>query len=391
MLIASIPTKIPTPFADSAGAGFTRPIPNTSQIGIQAGAASFPDGFPPVCFLPIGAGGTPPWGADFNGLLNQMSAWLRWTQAGAPIAYDATFQTNISGYPLGAVVASAVTPGLYWYNTTDGNTTNPDASGAGWTPVALGSGGVASTGDWKWRPTQETLPGWTKANATTIGDASSNATQLADPTAAAQFAWLWGTFSNTQCPVLTSAGAPVARGSSAAADFAAHRQITVLDMRGIGPLGMDTMGGAPTTRLTGVPATSGSATQSGSVLGENLHALITAELAVHAHGTVDAGHNHAVSDPGHLHGTGDPTHSHSASASGVGIVTGSTFAVAGGTGFGAVALTIGNSLTNLSVSVHLSDVTNVAALTGLTISNAGSGTQHNTTQLSMTGTHYFKL
>lgn len=365
MLISTIPTKIPLPFATSAGAGFIRPVPIPSQIGIQGGAASFTDGFPPDAFLPIGAGGVPPWGADFNGLLNQMTAWLRWVQAGAPIAYDASFQTDIAGYPLGALIASATTVGQYWLSTVDGNTTNPDAGGAGWTPIAL-LGGTMSTGDWKWRPTQETLAGWIKANGTTIGNGASGASQLADAAAANLFAWHWSNFSNSQCPVSTG------RGANAAADFAAGKTITVLNMKGIVPIGMDTMGGSPSTLLTGVPATFGSGTQAGSVLGEIFHVLLTAELAAHSHPITDPQHSHPLTDPGHVHPAVTP--SAFVSLNPAFTATNPQYCnSAGSTGSNTTGITIGlNS-------------------TGISINSVGSSAGHNNVQLVMTGTHYLKL
>lgn len=132
MKASDVPAKFVLPFASNAGAGFTRAIPVASQIGIQAGAASLVDGFPPVCFLPVGAGGTPPFGQDMNGLLNQVSAWSRWQGASGPVAYDATFSAAIAGYPKGAVVASATAFASFWFSTVDDNTTNPDSGGAGW-------------------------------------------------------------------------------------------------------------------------------------------------------------------------------------------------------------------------------------------------------------------
>ena len=132
MLSSAIPTKFPAAFANSAGAGFIRTIPTASQIGITPGAASLTDGFPPLNFDPIASGGIPPWGADMNGLMNQVTAWLQWVAAGgAPVAYDATFSTAISGYPQGALLKSA-TAGHYWISTTENNATDPDTGGAGW-------------------------------------------------------------------------------------------------------------------------------------------------------------------------------------------------------------------------------------------------------------------
>lgn len=140
--------------------------------------------------------------------------------------------------------------------------------------------GAATTGAFQWRPTSETLTGWIVANATTIGNAASNATQRANVDCLNCFTWHWNNFPNTQCPVFTSAGAPTTRGANAAADFAANMQIQVFDMRGMGVVGVDIMSGAATTRLNGVPVQSGSATVPGSVLGENLHTLTAGEAPV---------------------------------------------------------------------------------------------------------------
>lgn len=366
MLISGIPTKTSVPWANAASPPYVRPIPVPSQHGIQAGAASYTDGFPPETFNPVGAGGTPPWGADFNGILQSVTQWLRWVQAGAPIAYDSAFQTAIGGYPFGALVPSATIFGLYWLNVIDGNLSNPDAGGANWQQVPIASGGVHTTGAWQWRPTQETLTGWMKANATTIGNSGSGASQFADPLAANLFAWLWTNFSNTQCPV--SGG----RGANPAADFAALKTIQMLDMRGMAPIGMDTMAGAPTTKLNGVPVTSGAPTQAGSILGEILHTLITAELAQHAHN---------VSDPQHSHGVNDPQHFHQIFGNMTAVV-GTIFATTTGIGAGPGTATTDSRSTGISIQ---------NASTGISIQNAGGNFGHNNVSLAMTGTHYFKL
>jgi hypothetical protein len=128
----SAPTKLQIPFANSAGGAYTRTIPLPSQIGIQNGAASFTDGFPPLNFTPVGAGGVPPFGQDMNGIFNATSAIDRWVSAGGPFTYDATYQTAIGGYPLGACVQSATVTARMWCSTTQNNITNPDAAGAGW-------------------------------------------------------------------------------------------------------------------------------------------------------------------------------------------------------------------------------------------------------------------
>lgn len=134
MFLSSIPPKFNIPFANSAGAGFITPIPQASQIGIAAGRASLTDGFPPLTFIPVTAGGVPPFGADFNGLLNQITAWNQWQQAGGAVQYDAGFATAIGGYPKGALLSST-TQGILWVSTVNNNTTNPDSGGSNWVSV----------------------------------------------------------------------------------------------------------------------------------------------------------------------------------------------------------------------------------------------------------------
>ena len=130
---ASIPAKFPVPFAAS---GTKNTIPSTSQIGILNGVASLPDGFPPLTFLPVAAGGVPPYGADMNGILFAISSWAQWESAGGPVTYDAAFSTAIGGYPKGAWLTSAA-GGSWWVSLVDNNTTNPDAGGAGWAPASF--------------------------------------------------------------------------------------------------------------------------------------------------------------------------------------------------------------------------------------------------------------
>ena len=131
MLASAIPTKFTIPFANS---GAKNAIPVASQIGITAGAASLTDGFPPLTRTPLAAGGVPPFGEDFNGILNEITAWQQWQGAGGTVPYDSTFSTAIGGYPKGALLAST-TAGLFWVSTADNNTTNPDSGGSNWMPV----------------------------------------------------------------------------------------------------------------------------------------------------------------------------------------------------------------------------------------------------------------
>lgn len=134
MKSSDIPSKFQIPFANAAGGGYIRNVPTASQIGIQNGAASLTDGFPPLNFLPVGSGGVPPFGQDMNGILKQATAWNRWQATGSFPPYDPAWQTSagVNGYPSGACVASLLQQGLIWLSIVEDNITNPDTGGAGW-------------------------------------------------------------------------------------------------------------------------------------------------------------------------------------------------------------------------------------------------------------------
>jgi hypothetical protein len=134
MLSTDIPSVFNIPWANSAIAPYVHAVPEASQISITPGAASLTDGFVPLNFLSYLAGGVPPFGNDMNGILNRITAWLRWTQAGGLPRYNSAFQTAIGGYPSGAVLIDATNKWL-WVSTADSNATNPDAAGAGWLPL----------------------------------------------------------------------------------------------------------------------------------------------------------------------------------------------------------------------------------------------------------------
>lgn len=104
----SQPKLLPIPFADN---GSKQDIPNDSQVGIAAGRASYVDGFPPLTRTPLAAGGVPPFGTDFNGVLNDITAAVRWSQSGAGYPFNAAFNTAIGGYPKGARIPNSTLDG----------------------------------------------------------------------------------------------------------------------------------------------------------------------------------------------------------------------------------------------------------------------------------------
>jgi hypothetical protein len=138
MQLSDIVARFNIPWGNSAGVSYTHAIPQASQIGITPGAASLTDGFPPLNFLPVGGGGIPPFGQDFNGIFNWVTDAIQWIQAGGTWGYDSTFSAAINGYPQGAIVVAASGIGNFWLNLVDNNTSNPDTGGANWVPFSLG-------------------------------------------------------------------------------------------------------------------------------------------------------------------------------------------------------------------------------------------------------------
>jgi hypothetical protein len=141
-------------------------------------------------------------------------------------------------------------------------------SGGGGGGGAIDPTTIASTGDMKFRPSSEVLTGWVRMNGNTIGNSVSGATERANADTQALFIYLWGLG-------LTPSGG---RGASGLADFNASKTIATIDMRGMAPVGLDTMGAAAAGRLNGALFTAGNSSTPLSTGGEASHVLTTAEL-----------------------------------------------------------------------------------------------------------------
>ncbi len=128
-----------------------------------------------------------------------------------------------------------------------------------------------TTGDAKITLKTVADPTWIMADDGSIGDASSSATNRANADTSALFAFLWAGFSDAVCPV--SGG----RGGSGAADFLAHKRITVPATLG---------------RLLGFAGAGAGLTS--RALGETLGSEDAVNIA-HTH-------SGSVTDPGHAHG-----------------------------------------------------------------------------------------
>ncbi|AHB50320.1 hypothetical protein W911_14315 [Hyphomicrobium nitrativorans NL23] len=133
----------------------------------------------------------------------------------------------------------------------------PSEGGGGGGGGSVDQTAILKTGDFFWQPVSATRTGAVRANGRTIGSATSGATERANADTQPLFEFIWNTFPNSLCPVTGG------RGSNAASDFLANKQIATLDMRGRGPLGLDDMGNIAAGTISGgsptVPGSGGGA------------------------------------------------------------------------------------------------------------------------------------
>lgn len=170
--------------------------------------------------------------------------------------------------------------GIIYYSLVYSNTDTPPS--AKWSAVSY-STATQPTGisNQYWGLT---LPsGYVWANGQTIGDASSGATGRANSDTSALFALLWGSMTDAVLPIYTNAGALSSRGSSAASDFAAHKRLSVPDLRGRVAAGMDNMGGASAAGLITVLGCNISGATLGASGGAQNVGLVGANNGAHTH------------------------------------------------------------------------------------------------------------
>ena len=139
MAIQTEPSRIQIPFADS---GTKNTIPATNSSPSASQAASWTDGFPTQCSLPLASGGIPPARADFNGIFNTMSQSIRFGQEGGIWAWDATVDYAANRVVLGS-------DGLLYWSVAQsgpnvGGAQNPttDTSHTYWGTMPMVSPGV---------------------------------------------------------------------------------------------------------------------------------------------------------------------------------------------------------------------------------------------------------
>jgi hypothetical protein len=111
--------------------------------------------------------------------------------------------------------------------------------GPGGPPGTVDPTSIASTGDIKYRLSSEILTGWVILNGTTIGNATSGATQRANADTQNLFVYLWQNCTDAHCPV---PGGRSTGPGGALADFNGSKQITLPNMQARSPVGRDCMG-----------------------------------------------------------------------------------------------------------------------------------------------------
>lgn len=166
------PGKITTPWAN---AGLKNTIPAAANP--VTGRAGFDLGFAAINMTAKEAGGIPPFGQDFNGILFSITEALRYMQAGGRPTFSAAMATAIGGYPKGAVVLGS--DGVTQYqNQTDGNTNNPDVTLTGWIQVISNPYPVGAPIPW---PTAVPPPGFIAMTGQSFGAATYPKLAIAYP------------------------------------------------------------------------------------------------------------------------------------------------------------------------------------------------------------------
>lgn len=301
---------------------------------------------------------------QMNQIWNDICTAIKWMQENSFPAWISSADNGGTpfSYDLGVIVK--YTDGIVYRSVVPTNTATPGTDPTKWavfpsTAQGFNTADVMGSYD-------ITLPsGWLWLDGKTIGDVSSGGTARANADTSALFTVLWNSVPNSALPLQDSTGSPVARGASAAADFAAHRRMPLPDWRGRVGAGKDDLGGTAANRLTA--ANSGIA---GSTLGANggveVVALTTPQMPTHSHtGTTDPSgtHNHVLSSVAYA---------------------------SNGSGTGNAALHGSNNPPDALINVGSTDSAGSHTHT-FTTANAGGGQAHQNTQPTITCMYRIKL
>ncbi|BBG58521.1 hypothetical protein [Providencia rustigianii] len=97
------PKLIAKPFAKN---GQKNVIPENYETSMDSNQATWDQGFGQITMLPVAAGGLPPKGQDFNGILNQISESIVFQSQGGRFKFSPEYAESIGGYPKGAILQS---------------------------------------------------------------------------------------------------------------------------------------------------------------------------------------------------------------------------------------------------------------------------------------------
>lgn len=296
-------------------------------------------------------------------------------------------QTVMTG-PVKASTGTAAAPSITFGADLDtgffrksANTIGVAAGGVEVATIGPGGGFIPTGAMWQYLGT--TAPtGWVRGNGRTIGNASSSATERANADTEDLFEFLWENFADAQCAV--SSG----RGSTAAADYAANKTITLPDLRGRSFFGLDDMGATAAARLGTIITDE---TTNGATGGSETVALTSAQNGAHTHAVTGNTGSNSV----------EHTHSFSATTSGETVtytdtIRGGVQTAAAGASFDA---NIGETTASRSSSAHTHTVSgttgnnsaNHTHAISLTSASAGSGSAHSNMPPAWLGTFIIKL
>jgi hypothetical protein len=131
------PDKISTAWAADAATTYINDIPVSDPVDPQR--SSWESGFRPITMTPEASGGLPPYGQDFNGVLNALSSHTLFTNTGGQYRFDGVLATIIGGYDEGTVLQSNDGKASY-RSAVNNNLTNfntiPSSIGTLWMPWA---------------------------------------------------------------------------------------------------------------------------------------------------------------------------------------------------------------------------------------------------------------
>lgn len=122
--------KLSTPFANDSTQKNVVPVTAT-QAQTDSGLASYSGGFGNKNMLPISNGGQPPYGQDFNGILNDITGNIVDINKGLPQYFDSDYAQLIGGYPIGARLMLN-NNSSYVVSSIASNSNDPNSNLAGW-------------------------------------------------------------------------------------------------------------------------------------------------------------------------------------------------------------------------------------------------------------------